>query len=153
MMMRTQRIRKLSPTSRRPRSGRAAVDPLRGGRRRAEAAAPSLRRTVAPRVRALPQPARPAKPKRPRPRHLRLVAVNARPRRRRSGAVVERPQLRLLRGRAPSLALPRRRAAVARVAPPAPKSRVAQLAFVMAMAAIGLVALATSVGQLVTSGM
>jgi len=152
-MIRTQRIRKLSPTTRRPQPGRAAVDPSRGGRRRAEAAAPSLRRAVAPRPRALPPPARRAKPKRPRPRHLRLVAVNLRPRRRRTSTVVERPQLRLLRGRAPSLALPRRRAAVPRVKPPEPKSRVAQLAFVMAMAAIGLVALATSVGQLVTSGM
>jgi hypothetical protein len=104
---------------------------------------------AAPRPRALPAPARPA---RVRTRRLRLVVVNARPRRRRQNGA--QPVLHLLRGRAPALASPRRAATPPpRVATREPKSRVAQLAFVMAMAAVGLVALATSLGQVLTRGM
>jgi hypothetical protein len=95
----------------------------------------------------------PAKPaKRRRARHLRLVVANVRPRWRRP---VTKPELRLILGRAPRLALPPRRPAPPQVRPvqAEPRSRVAQLAFVVAMTAIGLVALATSFGQLFARGM
>ena len=146
-MIRTQRIRRISPT-RRP-SARRQANETRHGARRAEPA------TNARRSAALPVPRRdvPAKPaKRRRARHLRLVVANVRPRWRRP---VVKPTLRLIRGRAPLLALPPRRPAPAqtRAVQPEPRSRVAQLAFVVAMTAIGLVALATSLGQLFARGM
>ena len=92
------------------------------------------------------------KPLRRRPRHLRLVASNARPRWRRPAAP---PSLRLIRGSALLLTLPPRRVTQMPVRPAdqEPRSRVAQLAFVVAMTAIGLVALATSVGQILARGM
>jgi len=146
-MIRTQRIRRISPIVRRPQR-RPTIDRLRGARR-LDLSGPQARRAVAPRPGALPPPARPGRP-RPRRRWLRLVVVNARPRRRRRE--LDKPVLRLLRGRAPSLARPRR-VAPPRIEPPEPRSRVAQLVFVMALAAIGLVALATSVGQILTRTM
>jgi hypothetical protein len=78
--------------------------------------------------------------------------ANARPRWRRP---TSRPSLRLIRGRALLLALPPRRATLPpkRPEPQEPRSRLAQLAFVVAMTAIGLVALATSVGQILARGM
>lgn len=133
--------------SRRPSARRQPNEP--GHRtRRAEPLANARR------MAALPAPRRaPAKtPARRRARHLRLVANNARPRWRRPAT---QPELRLIRGRAPLLALPPRRV-VAPQTPAAehePRSRVAQLAFVVAMTAIGLVALATSVGQILARGM
>lgn len=147
-MIRTQRIRKISPTSRRP-SARRQTNETRHGARRAEPV------TSARRSAALPLPRRevPAKPaRRRRARHLRLVVANVRPRWRRP---VVPPALRLIRGRAPLLALPPRRPAPPQVRPAEsePRSRVAQLAFVVAMTAIGLVALATSLGQLFARGM
>ena len=103
---------------------------------------------------ALPAPlSTPAKaPLRRRAQHLRLVANNARPRWRRPASP---PALRLIRGRAPLLAIPPRRAVTTQTPSTAqePRSRVAQLAFVVAMTAIGLVALATSVGQILARGM
>ena len=148
MMIRTQRIRRISPTSRRP-SARRQTNETRHGARRAEPV------TNARRGAALPAPRRnaQAKPvKRRRARHLRLVVANVRPRWRRP---VAPPELRLIRGRAPLLALPPRRPAPAQVrsVEPEPRSRVAPLAFVVAMTAIGLVALATSFGQLFARGM
>ena len=65
------------------------------------------------------------------------------------------PALRLIRGRALLLAIPPRRVVTTQTPAAAqePRSRVAQLAFVVAMTAIGLVALATSVGQILARGM
>jgi hypothetical protein len=148
MMIRTQRIRRISPTSRRP-SARRQTNETRHGARRAEPMS-NARRSA-----ALPVPRRDVAakpPKRRRARHLRLVAANLRPRWRRP---VTPPTLRLIRGRAPLLALPPRRPSPqqARPAHPEPRSRVAQLAFVVAMTAIGLVALATSLGQLFARSM
>jgi hypothetical protein len=94
----------------------------------------------------------PARPSRRRRSALRLVAVNARPRRRR--VPLPPPQLRLVRGRAPMLALPRRPAPAApRARPAETSSRLGQLMFVLTMAAIGLAALATSVGQILSQRM
>jgi hypothetical protein len=57
-----------------------------------------------------------------------------------------KPALRLIRGRSPRL-LPSRPPPRPRTVAP-PRARVGQLVFVLAMAAVGLVALATSVGQI-----
>lgn len=159
MMMRTQRIRRISPATRRPQARRAA-DQTRRSRRLTPPPAAARRGTGAERRGTAPArpstsaPAATPVKQRRRPRHLRLVAFNARPRWRRP---LPPPVLRLVRGRAPSLALPRARriaAATARPTRPAVRqSRAAQLLFVAAMAAVGLVALATSIGQVVTSGM
>lgn len=148
MMIRTQRIRRISPTSRRPSVARQPAPPTRRTRR-AELLAGARRGA------ALPAPRRhvPVKPPaRRKARHLRLVVTNARPRWRRP---TSRPELRLIRGRALLLALPPRRPALPprRPEPQEPRSRIAQLAFVVAMTAIGLVALATSVGQILARGM
>ena len=104
---------------------------------------------------ALPAPRRsipPAPPRRRRVAHLRLVSVNARPRWRRPAPS---PALQLIRGRGVLLALPPRRATPprARNVEREPRSRMAELAFVVAMTAIGLIALATSVGQILARGM
>ena len=147
MMIRTQRIRKISPVSRRPSARRQPNEP--GHRtRRAEPLANARRIAVLP----APRPVPATKPLRRRPSHLRVVASNARPRWRRPAAP---PSLRLIRGSALLLTLPPRRVAQppARPAAHEPRSRVAQLAFVVAMTAIGLVALATSVGQILARGM
>ncbi|MBM4246344.1 MAG: hypothetical protein FJ148_21515 [Deltaproteobacteria bacterium] len=84
--------------------------------------------------------------------HLRLVSVNIRPRWRRPAPS---PALQLIRGRGTLLALPRPRAATLRARTPErePRSRVAELAFVVAMTAIGLIALATYIGQILARGM
>ena len=149
MMIRTQRIRRISPASRRPSARRQPTEPPRRTRR-AEPLA------TARRMAALPAPRRgaPVQPpaRRRRSRHLRLVSVNARPRWRRPAAP---PALHLIRGRGVLLALPPRRATAVPLRPTEqePRSRIAQLAFVVAMTAIGLVALATSVGQILARGM
>lgn len=147
MMIRTQRIRRISPVSRRP-SVRRQPEAPRQRARRAEPVANARRMAALPAPRQTPV----KPPARRRARHLRLVASNARPRWRRPAAA---PTLRLIHGRALLMALPPRR--VALPATPAiahePRSRVAQLAFVVAMTAIGLVALATSVGQILARGM
>jgi len=146
-MMRTQRIRRISPASRRPYSGRPLADPQRRTRR--EAAPQQEARHARALVRAQPRTT-PVRAPRPRSRRLRLVVVNARPRRRRTAS--PKPVFQLVRGRAPALALPRR---VVPAAPPQRQepSRVAQLVFVVAMAAVGLAALATSVGQILARSM
>ncbi|MEW6271701.1 MAG: hypothetical protein AB1689_20650, partial [Thermodesulfobacteriota bacterium] len=107
-------------------------------------------RRLAPLARPLPGPP-PARPARRRRSALRLVASNARPRR--SRVQVPRPELRLVPGRAPMLALPRRTAPPPRPRPAATSSRLGQLVFVLTMAAIGLAALATSVGQILNQRM
>ena len=147
MMIRTQRIRKISPVSRRPSARRQPNEP--GHRtRRAEPLANARRMAALPAPRSVPAKA----PVRRRAKHLRLVANNARPRWRRPTTP---PALRLIRGRALLLAIPPRRVVTTQTPAAAqePRSRVAQLAFVVAMTAIGLVALATSVGQILARGM
>jgi hypothetical protein len=80
------------------------------------------------------------------------VAVNARPRR--SRTVTAPPELRLIPGRAPRLLAPPRRRSAEAATPPRPRSaRSGQLIFVLAMAGIGLAALATSLGQILARGM
>lgn len=151
MMMRTQRIRRISPATRRPNARRQVTEPKRRTSRAQPPLAAGRRAGALPAPRRhAPTPAPKTKPRR-RARHLRLVVANVRPRWRRASA---KPTLRLIRGRAPRLALPPRRAAVpVNVKREEPRSRAAQLVFVVAMAAIGLVALATSVGQILARGM
>jgi hypothetical protein len=99
------------------------------------------------RTRPLPAPPR----ARQRPAWLRLVWVNRSPRRTRAVAV--KPALRLIRGHAPRIVsrppLRRPRPALRQRS----RSRAGQLAFVAAMAAVGLIALATSVGQILARAM
>jgi len=124
---------------------------MRRSRRTQAVVTPGVRRT-APLAR--PRPAKqPAQLPRHRSRRLRLVVVNARPRRRRTP--LAKPSLRLLHGNAPRLAMPRQVVPRPRTRPNngEARSRVAQLVFVVAMAAVGLAALATSVGQILARGM
>jgi hypothetical protein len=145
MMIRTQRIRRISATTQRPTARRPIADPLRRARRGESVTAPVRR--VGPLARPLPVPAK----KRRRPHRLRLVVVNLRPRRRRD--VRPKPSLRLVRGGALSVVpQPRPRPRPLRAPSPRP-SRVGQLVFVVAMAAVGLAALATSVGQILARAM
>lgn len=151
MMTRTQRIRRKSYATR--RAGARRRQTVEGSLRlRAAPAAqlesPAVRR-LAPLVRPQPEHRTTRAPKR-RLRRLKLVASNVRPRR--SATVTAPPELRLIRGRAPWLLGAAR--PLPRGAPqPRPRSRSTasrsgQLVFVLAMAGIGLAALATSLGQI-----
>lgn len=154
MMTRTQRIRRRSYATR--RSGARRRQTVEGVLRlRATPAAqpaPPTARRLAPLVRPQPERRTTRAPQR-RVRRLKLVASNARPRR--STTVTSPPELRLIRGRAPWLlaaprplprAAPRRRSR-------AHATRSGQLLFVLAMAGIGLAALATSLGQILARAM
>ncbi|HEY8515041.1 MAG TPA: hypothetical protein VIS07_05985 [Candidatus Binatia bacterium] len=144
----TQRIRRLTQ-SRRPR-GRSNPD---ARRRPLRAMTPRpLARRYQTLVRPLPG-SPPARPPRRRSRALRLVVNNAHPIR--GLRPKSRPELRLIRGRAPMLAVPRRppTPVLPRKRPAETSSRLGQLVFVLTMAAIGLAALATSVGQILQQRM
>ena len=146
MMIRTQRIRRISAATRRPNGGRPIADATRRARR-SEPIVPIVRR-VGPLAR--PRPLPPTTKPRRRSHRLRLVVVNVRPRRPREHVV--KPSLRLIRGSALAT-VPRRRPPVRPKPASKPRSRVAQLVFVVAMAAVGLAALATSVGQILARAM
>lgn len=146
MMTRTQKIRRISHATRRPAHARPSPERPRRPLR-AQAMPPATRRGLAP----LRRPAEPAKPRRRAP-HLRLVVVNARPLR--SFAAAAPPALRLVRGFAPvGLAKPRAARPPARKRNAPAATRAGQLVFVLTMAAVGLAALATSVGQILSQRM